>query len=84
MPAFAASSYQGIGIDNFYQLNDHVYRGGQPDKAGFQYLASIGVKTVIDLRHSDERSKAEEQTVTAAGMRYINIPMTGLRPPTRR
>jgi tyrosine-protein phosphatase SIW14 len=80
IPVFAGSS--ASTIENFQQLNDHVYRGAQPSGDGFQYLAKIGVKTVIDLREADERSKAEESMVTAAGMKYVNVPMTGLTPPT--
>src|SRR5260370_15228378 len=80
IPAFAGSS--APGIKNFHQVNEHVYRGAQPADEGFQYLAKIGVKTVIDLREADERSQAEEAVVTAAGMKYVNVPMTGLTPPT--
>src|SRR5258706_15968861 len=79
LPVFAGSSVQEI--KNFYQVDEHVYRGAQPNDDGFKYLAKIGVKTVIDLREADERSKAEERVVTAAGMKYINVPMTGLTPP---
>lgn len=80
LPAFAGSSAQGI--KNFHQVDQHVYRGGQPSNEGFAYLAKIGVKTVIDLREPGERSRSEEKAVTAAGMKYVNIPMTGLTPPT--
>jgi protein tyrosine phosphatase (PTP) superfamily phosphohydrolase (DUF442 family) len=82
IPAFAGSS--APGIKNFHQLNENVYRGAQPTDEGFQYLAKIGVKTVIDLREADERSQAEEGVVTAAGMKYVNVPMTGLTPPTEQ
>jgi tyrosine-protein phosphatase SIW14 len=80
LPAIAGSSANGI--KNFYQVDEHVYRGAQPTGEGFQYLAKIGVRTVIDLREADERSKGEESVVTAAGMKYVNVPMTGLTPPT--
>jgi protein tyrosine phosphatase (PTP) superfamily phosphohydrolase (DUF442 family) len=80
IPAFAAPSVQGI--HNFYKVDEHVYRGAQPTDEGIQYLAKIGVKTVIDLREPGARSRQEEAAVTAAGMKYINIPMTGLTPPT--
>src|SRR5579864_573650 len=80
LPAFAGSSTQGIR--NFQQVNPHVYRGAQPTSEGFAYLAKIGVKTVIDLREPGERSQSEERAVTAAGMKYVNVPMTGLTPPT--
>jgi protein tyrosine phosphatase (PTP) superfamily phosphohydrolase (DUF442 family) len=80
LPLFAGSSAHGI--DNFDQVDQHVYRGAQPKGEGFQYLASLGVKTVIDLREADGRSNAEESAVTAAGMKYVNVPMTGLTPPS--
>jgi len=78
-PAFAGSA---PGIKNFDQVDTHVYRGGQPTDEGFRYLAKIGVKTIIDLRENDPRSIAEQRTVTGAGMKYVNVPMTGLTPPT--
>ena len=80
LPALASSSVQGIS--NFYQVDEHVYRGAQPTAEGLKYLANIGVKTVLDLREDDERSSGEEQVVTSLGMQYVNVPMTGLTPPT--
>src|SRR6202790_1952872 len=80
LPAFAPSPVQGI--HNFYKVDDHVYRGAQPTDEGFQDLGKIGVKTVIDLRGGGEGRTNEESVVTAAGMKYINVPMTGLTPPS--
>jgi tyrosine-protein phosphatase SIW14 len=34
------------------------------------------------LREADGRSKSEETAVTAAGMKYISVPMTGLAAPS--
>jgi tyrosine-protein phosphatase SIW14 len=79
LPVFAGSA---TGIKNFDKVDEHVYRGGQPTEEGFQQLAKLGVKGVIDLREADERGREEERIVTAAGMKYINVPMTGLTPPT--
>ena len=79
LPVFAGSA---PGIKNFDKVDANVYRGGQPTDEGFRYLAKLGVKVIIDLREADGRSKAEERVVTGAGMRYINVPMTGLNPPT--
>lgn len=50
---------------------------------GYKYLAQIGVKTVLDLRQKDARSSAEERAVTALGMKFVNVPMSGLTPPTQ-
>ena len=63
-------------------MDDHVYRGAQPSEAGFEYLAKLGIKTVVDLRNGKERTSAEEKEVTALGMRFVSVPMTGLTPPT--
>jgi tyrosine-protein phosphatase SIW14 len=79
LPVFGASVE---GIHNFYKVDEHVFRGAQPTDEGFQYLAKIGVKTVIDLRGAGEGRRNEEAVVTGAGMKYVNIPMTGLTPPT--
>src|SRR5438876_720194 len=79
-PLFAGSV---PGIKNFDRVDAHVYRGAQPTDEGFQYLAKqLGVKTIIDLRETDDRSKVEERVVTGSGMKYVNVPMTGLTPPT--
>ena len=80
LPAFAGSAVPGV--HNFYKVDEHVYRGAQPTEEGIQYLAKLGVKTVIDLREAGERARNEEAAVTAAGMKYINVPMTGLTAPT--
>ena len=79
LPLFGGSA---PGIKNFDQVDAHVYRGGQPTDAGFHYLATLGVKTVIDLREPGARSQAEERVVTSSGMKYLNVPMTGLTAPT--
>jgi protein tyrosine phosphatase (PTP) superfamily phosphohydrolase (DUF442 family) len=79
LPVFAGDV---TGIKNFDKVDDHVYRGGQPSDAGFQYLSKLGVKTILDLREADGRADAERASVTKAGMTYVNVPMTGLTPPT--
>lgn len=82
---FAAASDQVVqvnGVENFHQVNDHVFRGAQPSTDGFQNLAKLGVKTVIDLREADSRSALEKKAVEADGMRYINIPLAGMSAPS--
>jgi uncharacterized protein (TIGR01244 family) len=80
LPAFAGTAVPGI--HNFYKVDEHVYRGAQPTEEGIHYLAKLGIKTVIDLREPGERARNEEAAVTGAGMKYINVPMTGLTAPT--
>jgi protein tyrosine phosphatase (PTP) superfamily phosphohydrolase (DUF442 family) len=71
------------GIPNFHQVTDRIYRGGQPQSGAWAELASLGVKTVVDLRRPIEHSVPEESlAVVAAGMRYLNFPMNGFDTPT--
>jgi tyrosine-protein phosphatase SIW14 len=80
-PAWAAN-VEAPGVPNFHRVNEHVYRGGQPVNVGWNSLAHLGIKVVIDLRTSIEHPvKAEEHAVEAAGMDYINVPMRGMGAP---
>jgi protein tyrosine/serine phosphatase len=79
--AFAAFAQDPAGVPNFHKVNDKVYRGAQPSDQGFQNLAKLGVKTVVDLRQTDDRSAQEKRVVEAAGMKYINVPMYGMQKP---
>lgn len=82
LPAFAAP-IDPAGVHNFHQVNEHIYRGAQPDAEGWHSLATLGVKTVVDLRLENEHSSnAEARAVEAAGMKYINFPMKGTVSPS--
>jgi tyrosine-protein phosphatase SIW14 len=73
---------ENLDLPNFQKVNEHVYRGAQPTVAGFNELAQLGIKTVIDLRQIGEHSQADEQkAVTSLGMRYVSIPMAGMATP---
>ena len=39
-----------VDIPNFYQVDDILYRGGQPKQEGLKRLRSLGIRTVISLR----------------------------------
>lgn len=69
------------GVSNFQKVDDHVFRGGQPTPEGFRNLSQLGIKTVVDLREPGDRSSQERKVVTAAGMRYISVPMQGMTKP---
>ncbi len=61
-------------IKNFGQMDERLYRGGQPKGQDYNDLAVLGIKTVIDLR--DDAEPSEKLAVEALGMHYINIPMS--------
>ncbi len=76
----AAPVIQGVG--NFQEVNDHIYRGAQPTDDGFANLKKLGIETVVDLREPGDRSALEQKVVTAAGMRYVSVPMYGMSTPS--
>ena len=84
-PAWAGNT-NAQGIPNFHAVNDHIYRGGQPSQEGWNSLAKLGVKTVIDLRRDGEDHdhwiKTEALAVETAGMRYVSVPMEGMATPS--
>jgi protein tyrosine/serine phosphatase len=73
----AATIFDVPGVPNFHQVNEHVYRGAQPHGEGFDGLAKIGIKTVIDLRGES----SEENAVQRAGMHYVRLPWSGYKAP---
>jgi tyrosine-protein phosphatase SIW14 len=63
-----------VDVENFGQVTDYYYRGAQPKGDEYNQLATIGVKTIIDLRDDPKdyaRSLAEQ-----AGMKYVNLPLS--------
>lgn len=73
----AASIPDLPGVPNFHQVDEHVFRGAQPNGEGFTALAKIGIKTVIDLRGGT----SENKVVQRAGMHYVRLPWNGFTAP---
>jgi uncharacterized protein (TIGR01244 family) len=69
-------------LPNFHQVNEILYRGGQPHSGGLKKLSELGIKTVINLRGASEDTRKEQAEAEASGMRYFNIPMSALGRPT--
>jgi protein tyrosine/serine phosphatase len=59
------------GLSNFAKVSDEVYRGAQPEPAGFLELKKMGIKTIVNLR----ANHSEEQWLKGLGFYYIQIPM---------
>jgi protein tyrosine phosphatase (PTP) superfamily phosphohydrolase (DUF442 family) len=60
------------GLTNVGRVASGIYRGAQPEREGFATLKAMGVRTVINLR----TRHGEREAVEAAGMRYVEIPMS--------
>lgn len=61
------------GVDYAALVAPGIYRGGQPDEEGIRWLRSVGVRTVVNLRHY--HGDTEGELVRAAGMDYVRIPL---------
>lgn len=51
-----ATPVESKHIENFYRVDDGVYRSGQPTAAAFREMEQLGIKEVLNLRnyHSDK------------------------------
>jgi protein tyrosine phosphatase (PTP) superfamily phosphohydrolase (DUF442 family) len=70
------------GVPNFGEVSPTLYRGGRPSEAGFERLAELGVKIVVDVRGGP--SKGELKQVTKLGMQYVSIPWRCFHPQDQR
>jgi protein tyrosine/serine phosphatase len=68
--SFQAPQNNIAGLSNIAQVSEALYRGAQPDEAGFRELKKMGIKTIINLRdfHSDK------DKIKGLGFRYCEIP----------
>jgi protein tyrosine/serine phosphatase len=76
-----AETTPAIGIDNFGRVDARLYRGAQPGERDFSDLKALGVKTVVNLT-SDDADPDEQAMAEAAGLTYVQIPMTTRAVPT--
>lgn len=74
--AVKAERIERPGLPNFYRVSPHLYRGAQPEDAGFDQLKKLGIKTVLNLRsfHSDRRETRK------AGLGYEHLYMKAWHP----
>jgi tyrosine-protein phosphatase SIW14 len=76
----SATSYKEL--PNFHRVNERLYRGAQPKKDGLKKLASLGVKSILNLRGEDENTAAEQREAKELGLNYYALPMGGLSRPS--
>ena len=70
-----------IHIENFGQVDSHLYRGAQPHGNDFADLKALGIRTIVNLT-SDDADPAEQALAEAAGLTYVAIPMNTRIVPT--
>jgi protein tyrosine/serine phosphatase len=72
--AKSGDAVSSIKIKNFGSINENYYRGAQPKGQDYKYLASAGIRTVIDLQRQGQSD--EQRLVEAAGMKFYRIGMS--------
>lgn len=72
---FGLGAAEPSGVPNFHQVNDRIYRGAQPTAEGFEALAKMGIKTIVDLRREAAQAREEQHVVEALGMKFLSVPM---------
>lgn len=70
-----AERMQVQGLPNLYKVSDDLYRGAQPKAEGFQELKKLGIRTVVNLKESND----DQAKLTELGLAYESIPMTAFR-----
>jgi tyrosine-protein phosphatase SIW14 len=68
-------------LPNFHQVNQQLYRGGQPKDGGLRKLKDLGVKTIVNLRGEDAHTRAESEEAHSLGLRYYSISLPGFSRP---
>jgi protein tyrosine/serine phosphatase len=73
LPSLAPAERLGPlrGVENVAELAPGFYRGGAPSAAGLDSLKSMGIKTVVNLRHY--HGTTEEQRCRERGIDYVRI-----------
>ena len=83
IPAAFGEKIAVRGVHNAGKINDHLFRGSQPDVIGLSELKNLGVNTIVDLRKEASATLNEEKARAATiGVRFISIPLGGFSNPT--
>ena len=61
-------------VSNFEAVDERVWRGAAPSKAGYRSLAAHGVTTVVDLRAEDDLH-VDNAMLSELGIRRVHIPI---------
>ena len=69
-------------IPNFYQVDNFLYRGGQPNEEGLIRLKPLGIKTIVSLKGENKELVVEREIASRLGIDFVNIPLSIYRRPT--
>jgi len=66
-----AEPLQLEGVENFYKVNDWLYRSEQPKETGFKNLEEFGISSVVSLRTSNDDRKLAAGT----NLNLVSVPI---------
>jgi protein tyrosine/serine phosphatase len=79
-----ASSKTSLDLPNFNNVTPGLFRGGQPTEGGMTQLKTLGIKTIISLRHNRTQVIWEQKKAQALGIDFKRLPMDGLHKPSKK
>jgi len=65
----------------FHRVDTNYTRGAEPVRGGLDVLASLGVKTIVDLRSAYERTPVVASEAERVGIGYCWVPLSVWDPP---
>jgi protein tyrosine/serine phosphatase len=71
--SLAQDATNSAGLPRFQQVNERLYRSGQPHDGSLSQLRGLGINTVINMRGTSARTRAEEAEARALGLNYYNV-----------
>lgn len=60
-------------LPRFEQVNEKLFRGGQPRSGALHRLRELGIDTIVNLRGTSKRTRAEAAEARALGFNYFNV-----------
>jgi len=77
VPVSAGETPESLDAPNYRVVGPGLATAGQPSGDTLRELASVGFKTVVNLRTPSESGVAEEeQIVREIGLRYVHVPIS--------
>jgi len=71
------------GVKDAGKVNDHLYRGSQPDVDALPHLQKLGITKIVNLRaESRDLSDDEKNRAEKLGIEFVLIPGDPWAPPT--
>jgi protein tyrosine phosphatase (PTP) superfamily phosphohydrolase (DUF442 family) len=71
--SFAQDAANSAGVPRFRQVNERLYRSGQPPDGSLSRLRELGINTIINMRGTSARTRAEEAEARALGLNFYNV-----------